>query len=592
MVAKRQIFGISGWSGNGKTHLITRLIPELNERGISVSTIKHAHHKFDIDKPGKDSFEHRLAGAKEVVISSTHRWALMHENKEASEATLKELLTSMSETDLILIEGFKSENFPRIEVFRGVGTQDPLFLENKNVVAVATTLRELDTDLPILDLDNVKSIADFIVDFLADKKSETRPSREINDCYAAPDQMVSVEEAQTLILNTTNCISENTTSTLHESLGKIISEDIASPINLPPADNSAVDGYAFNYADYENSSDLILKCVGRTAAGDAPHSNLQPGECIKIFTGAQMPRGADTVAMLEDVTVDGNTVTLPSGLREGVNRRIAGEDIKLGELAIPKGTLLSPPHIGRLASLGIFKVPVFSPLNVALFSTGNELQEPGSILETGHIYDSNRYMLEAILRSYGIKITDYGILPDDPDLLQSKLKEASIENDLLITSGGVSMGEEDHVKSAVRNLGNLHFWKIAIKPGRPLAIGHIGAAIFVGLPGNPVAAMVCCLQFIRPIIAKLRGESYRPPTPIIAKAAFSMTKKPGRMEWLRGQYSMDAQGTPRVAKFYSQGSGLITSLTWANGLIELDADCTHVSEDDNVKFIPLSELYR
>ena len=584
------VLGISGWSGNGKTTLLVKLIPALIDRGYSVSTIKHAHHKFDVDRPGKDSFRHREAGAKEVLISSSARWALMHETRAIEEeAELADLKKHLSPVDILLIEGFKNESFPKIEVWRNVRDTPPLYLNDPSVIAVATDQKIIDANIPVLDIDDSETLADFIVDRFLKTPSLTAQST-ANDCYAAPDQMLSVEAARAEIINQTALCVGSETISIEDAEGRILERNITSNLMLPPHDNSAVDGFAFRHADLENA--LRFDVIGRSAAGSPYTGPVANGQCVQIFTGAVMPRNCDTVVMVEDVTLTDATIELSARLKAGSNRRKSGEDVRTGDVVLKAGSKIRPQDIGRLASIGINNVGVFKKLKVGLLSTGDELAEPGQALAAGQIYDSNRYMLRSLLIKFGCEVTDYSIIPDQLDRIQNTLGDAARSSDLVISSGGVSMGDEDHVKAAIEAQGELNFWRIAIKPGRPLALGKIQKTPFIGLPGNPVAALVCTLQFVRPLIARLRGENeFEPALPVFAKAAFSMHKKKGRKEWLRGRYALNSQSQPVVEKFHSEGSGLITSLTWANGLIELDEDCDHISEGDLIKFIPFSGLF-
>lgn len=416
--------------------------------------------------------------------------------------------------------------------------------------------------------------------------------RKPNDCFSDPSEMLSVEEARTLIAQSSLQLTTQETVSLQDSIGRILAEDVYSAINVPPANNSAVDGFAFSHRDFETTGDKEFINIGISAAGRPFDGTVKAGDCVKIFTGAVMPAGCDTVAMIEDIILQGDRVKLPAGLKQGANCRLAGEDIQEAAKLLNKGTSLRPQELGYLASVGIGQVPVFSRLKVAVISTGDELTEPGSPLKKGGIYDSNRYILGALLQQFGCEIRDYGIVRDSFDAIRETLIKAASETDLILTSGGVSMGDEDHVKAVVEDTGSLHFWRIAIKPGRPLALGQIATTPFVGLPGNPVAALICAIQFVRPMIAHLTGEtSYSLPSPIMAKADFDMQKKAGRREWLRGRYRPSSDGGFQIEKFSIDGSGIVSSLIWANGLIELDEDLTEIKKGDLIKFLPFTELY-
>lgn len=418
-------------------------------------------------------------------------------------------------------------------------------------------------------------------------------TRLVNDCFSNPSEMITVSEARALIAEATVSIVQSELIDLSLANDRILSQDIYATLNVPPADNSAVDGYAFCFEHYQNDPNIPLEVLGRSAAGQPFEGTVSAGQCIKIFTGAVIPQECDTIAMIEDTKALDHTVILPTGLKIGANCRLAGEDIQKDSLLLPKGTSLRPQELGYLASIGIKDLPVLTKLRVALFSTGDELNEPGKPLEAGKIYDSNRFILGSLLRKYGCEVLDCGIVPDKFDVLKTVLENTAKDVDLIITSGGVSMGDEDHVKATVEAIGSLHFWRIAIKPGRPLAVGQVGGTAFVGLPGNPVAALVCAMQFVRPLIANLSGDSsFKLPIPIIGAAQFAMKKKAGRREWSRGKYSIDGAGNPIIEKYPTDGSGIVSSLIWANGLIELAEDITEIKEGDKMTFLPFSELFR
>ncbi|OUR79409.1 hypothetical protein A9Q83_03105, partial [Alphaproteobacteria bacterium 46_93_T64] len=307
-----------------------------------------------------------------------------------------------------------------------------------------------------------------------------------NDCFSNIEDMLAVDEARAEITKNILQITDTEIVNLEDASGRILAEDMYALFPVPPADNSAVDGYAFWHADYENQNDRKFEVAGRSAAGKPYSGSLTEGQCVKIFTGAPMPDRCDSIAMIEDISEFDGKVEMPRGLTQSVNRRFAGEDIKAGSLVLNKGTSLRPQEIGHLACIGKLEIPVFKKIRIALLSTGDELENPGDALPFGSIYDSNRYMLSALLRKYGCIVKDFGIVPDTYGTLRDTLVKAAKESDLVITSGGVSMGDEDHVKSAIEATGSLHFWRIAIKPGRPLALGQIKGTAFVGLPGNPV----------------------------------------------------------------------------------------------------------
>ena len=417
-------------------------------------------------------------------------------------------------------------------------------------------------------------------------------ARLANDCFANASEMISAKEALEKISSAAAPVISTETLSLFDAEGRTLAENVISPRNVPPADNSAVDGYAFRFEDYAKDPDKPHNILGQSKAGHPWNGTVTPNTVIQILTGAIMPEGLDTVAMEEDISRQGKQVILPTGLKKGANCRKMAEDIREGQILLEKGTRLRPQELGYLASVGLGSVKVSKRLKVALFSTGDELINPGEAGSDTSIYDSNRLILKNLLENLGCLVTDLGILKDRLPIVRAALNEAAKDHDLVITSGGVSMGDEDHVKTALSDIGHLNFWRIAIKPGRPLALGQIGNTAFVGLPGNPIAALVCTLIFVRPLIKALSGAKAKPPLSFQVAADFSMKKKSGRTEWLRGRYYVSEDGTGRAEKYFTEGSGILSSAVWANGLIEIGDDVTYIDEGDMVTFLPFSELMR
>ncbi|MCG8491718.1 MAG: molybdopterin molybdotransferase MoeA [Sneathiellales bacterium] len=413
-----------------------------------------------------------------------------------------------------------------------------------------------------------------------------------NDCFAISSEMISVGEALEKIASLDLPGLPSVSVPLWDAEGYILYSDIHSSINVPQAGNSAVDGYAFAFSGLGQET-YCLKCIGRSAAGDPFKGVVKSGECIKIFTGAILPDGCDTIAMIEDCAeLEGELVRIPESLKKGANFRQAGEDIKAGQLVLKAGTRLRPQEIGQLASIGKADIEAVRKPVIGLFSTGDELLDPGNAVFPGSVFDSNRFMLNALLRKCGADVIDFGILEDEQQAVASALKKAADQCDILVTSGGVSMGDEDHVKAAVEAIGSLNFWRIAIKPGRPLAMGQIANTAFIGLPGNPVASMVCALMFIRPLIRRMTREIEASGLKaVMGKARFSMIKKPGRREWLRGRAGLSPDGSLFIEKYTSDGSGIISSLTWANGIIELPENLEQIKEGDPIRFLSFTELF-
>ncbi len=377
-----------------------------------------------------------------------------------------------------------------------------------------------------------------------------------------------------------------------DAAGAVLAKPIYAPRNIPAHNHSAVDGYGFRFADYDRETGSTLPVRGRAAAGSPLEGKVVPGSAIRIFTGASVPDGIDTVIMQEDteqVECDGQIkIKLAAGLDKGANIRLAGEDVRAGATVLSAHRRLRPQDLGAIASTGISKITCYRPLNVAIFSTGDEVIRPGTPFQPGKVYDSNAAMLRALITAGGARCHDLGVLPDTPDMIREQLAKAAENHDILMTSGGVSVGELDHIPRILNELGSIHQWKVAIKPGKPVSFGQIGNCRFLGLPGNPVAAFLCFLLYAHPVITILSGETWRPPRRFALPALFSMNKKPGRREFLRGILKPDEAGRLQVAKFDRDGSGLISSLTKSDGFIELDEETTRVEAGEMVNFIPFS----
>lgn len=357
---------------------------------------------------------------------------------------------------------------------------------------------------------------------------------------------------------------------VRSALGRILAEEIVSPIAVPAHDNSAMDGYAVRHADLTPDADVTLRVIGTSFAGKPFTGTVGPGEAVRIFTGAVMPPGCDTVIMQERARAVEDRVTLGAGAKCGQNRRLAGEDIQAGAVVLKRGQPLRPAELGLVASLGIGEVSVYRRLRVAFFSTGDELVSIGATLRPGQIYDSNRYTVYGMLTRLGCDVLDMGVIRDTPEAVEDAFRSAAAVADVVITSGGVSVGEADYVKQMLDRLGEVLFWKIAMKPGRPLAFGKLGTAHFFGLPGNPVAVMVTFYQFVREALLILMGQSEVPPVPTFKAVLASPVKKvPGRTEFQRGILSLDAHGQWQVRTTGDQGSGILSSMSQANCFVIL-----------------------
>ena len=401
-------------------------------------------------------------------------------------------------------------------------------------------------------------------------------------------QALSVDKAQEFIQHLVQALPPAAAEEipLMQTLGRIVAEDIISPIHVPAHDNSAMDGFAFDGKQLDLVP-LKLRVVGTALAGKAWQGNVKTGECVKIMTGAVMPAGLDTVIEQELATVhtsgDETIVEIPAGiLQTGDNRRKAGEDLQRGLPALRVGSALSPAALGLLASLGMAKVKVNRQLRVAYFSTGDEVLSLGDAMREGAVYDSNRFTVFGLLTRMGCQVVDMGVVRDDPVLLEQAFSKASENADVIITSGGVSVGEADFTKAMMKKLGDVAFWKIAMRPGRPMAVGRLGKCILFGLPGNPVAVMVTFLAFVKPALLHLMGGTASTTPYLRAKSAVALRKKPGRTEYQRGFVRTLSDGTLQVEAAGNQGSGVLRSMVEANGLIVLHHHQSSVAAGDEV----------
>jgi molybdopterin molybdotransferase len=416
-----------------------------------------------------------------------------------------------------------------------------------------------------------------------------------DDCFAFSGPLLRLDDMERLIGERVTAVAETEHVPLHGARARVAAFDVKAPVDLPPFDNSAVDGYAVRHADLRPNSDTRLAIAGRLTAGARADLALRSGQAIRIFTGAAMPKGADTVFMQEDVTVEGDHVIVPSGLKLGANRRLAGEDVPAGRVVVPAGTVLEAQHIALAAALGLTEFEVRRRLKVAIFSTGDEVVEPGSVRGAASVYDSNRFLLVELLERLGALVTDLGILADAPAPLARALEKASAHHDLVLTSGGVSTGEADHVRTAVERIGNLVFWRVAIKPGRPVAMGVIrgpkghGSA-FVGMPGNPVAVFVTFVRVVKPLLRRLSGARPERLMALPVRAAFAYKKKKDRREYVRVALRRASDGEIEAVKHPQDGAGILTSLTETDGLLEFPEDVTAIEPGARVGFLSYAAL--
>jgi molybdopterin molybdotransferase len=417
-----------------------------------------------------------------------------------------------------------------------------------------------------------------------------------DDCFAFSGPLLPVADMERMISERVQPVAETETVPLAAARGRVLAAGVTAPIDLPPFDNSAVDGYAVRHRDLAAQSETRLDIGGRLTAGSASAAPIGTGQAIRIFTGAPMPDGADTVFMQEDVRAEGDAVIVPAGLKRGANRRLAGEDVRKGSVVLPAGRRLAAQDVALAAAVGLTALEVRRRIRVALFSTGDEIVEPGTPRPAAALYDANRTLLHGMLERLGATVTDLGILKDDAVALEKAIADAARGHDLVLTSGGVSTGEADHVRSAVEKAGRLVFWRVAIKPGRPVAMGVIrganagGDAAFVGLPGNPVAAFVTFARVVRPLFLRLAGALPEPLTALPVRLAFAYSKKSGRREYVRVALRPGAHGIIEAVKHPQEGAGVITSLTETDGLAELSEDTTTVEPGSTVGFLSYATL--
>jgi molybdopterin molybdotransferase len=411
-----------------------------------------------------------------------------------------------------------------------------------------------------------------------------------DDCFAFGGALLGVDAALALIEARIVPVVTEESVPLSGAAGRILARDVVAQMDVPPHANSAVDGFALAHADLAPDRETVMPVAGRAAAGHPLGRPVARGEAIRIFTGAPMPDGTDTVMMQEDCVVAEGMVRLQPGIKKGANRRHAGEDVARGSVALSAGRRLKPADLGLAAALGNDALFVFRPLRVGLLSTGDEVCEPGTTLVPGMIYDANRVMLGALLRGLGCIVNDLGINPDRADSLGDKLAAAAAGHDLIVTSGGVSTGEEDHVRAAIEKLGRLDFWRLAIKPGRPVALGRLNGVPLIGLPGNPVAAALTFAILARPLILRLAGAALTAPLSFPVPAGFAYKKKAGRREYLRATLTRDG-GTLVARKYPKDGAGILSSVVQSDGFVILDESMNDLTPGMIVEFLPFSEVF-
>ncbi|EGX7687554.1 bifunctional molybdopterin-guanine dinucleotide biosynthesis adaptor protein MobB/molybdopterin molybdotransferase MoeA [Vibrio parahaemolyticus] len=580
------ILGFAAYSGTGKTTLLEALLPKLTEAGLRIGMLKHAHHNFDVDKPGKDSYRLRKAGASQMLIASRNRFALMTETPEA-EAEFEYLLTRFDEDmlDVVLVEGCKNIAFPKIELHREEVGKPWLYPNDENIIAIASDGGELDSELPQMNINDLEAIAQFVIQYVQEAKAPKNKEKEAACCDTLSPAFLSVVQGQEKILSLVNTVSEIEACKIENAYGRVLAEHIVSPVNVPQYTNSAMDGYAIRSDDVDRDS---YQVVAEVMAGHAYDQPLEVGQAVKIMTGAPTPRNGDTVVMREQAIQEGDKVTFNgANIKAGQNVRQAGEDLAIGSDVFTAGTRLASPEMGMIASLGFGEANVFRKLKVAVFSTGDEVQAPGTEQKANSIYDSNRFTIMGMLEKLGCEILDFGILEDNEQLMIEALENASAQADVVMTSGGVSVGDADYIKLALDKLGQIDFWRINMRPGRPLAFGQINNKPFFGLPGNPVAVMVSFINFVEPALRKMQGEQGWKPLKVNAIATENLRSRQGRTEFSRGVYELDNTGRLTVRTTGKQGSGILRSMSEANCLIEISPAIDTVKAGESVTIIPL-----
>ncbi|PMO53936.1 bifunctional molybdopterin-guanine dinucleotide biosynthesis protein MobB/molybdopterin molybdotransferase MoeA [Vibrio breoganii] len=593
MIRNTPILGFAAFSGTGKTTLLEQLIPLLTSAGLKLGVLKHAHHNFDIDQEGKDSYRLRKAGATQMYISSRYRNAMITETPD-EEASFEHLLMQFKhdELDLILIEGFKSQSFPKIELRREALHNPWMYPSDDNIIAVATDI-VLDCPLPKFDINDLEAIAEFIAARVksGDKVNKKQSEESVAACCdTLSPAFLSVEQGIERILDAVSEIEGHTRVEVDHALQRILAEDVVSSINVPQHTNSAMDGFAIRDEDVSVER---FKLVAEVMAGQSYPHPLQAGEAVKIMTGAPVPSNGTTVVMREQsdtFTEQGTDFVTFNGatIKPGQNVRSAGEDLAEGQNVFEKGCKIGAAEMGMIASLGINQCLVKRKLKVAIFSTGDEVQHPSQPQRENCIYDSNRYALIGLLTQLNCEILDLGILEDDHHQIEKAVSEAAQSADLVLTTGGVSVGDADYIKDVLEQNGNIDFWRINMRPGRPLAFGKIGETPFFGLPGNPVATMVSFINFVEPAIRKMQGDQKWAPTKLRALASESLRSRHGRTEFTRGVYSLNEQGQLVVRSTGKQGSGILRSMSEANCLIEIEPLYAKVEQGELVTIIPLT----
>lgn len=586
------VLGFCAYSGTGKTTLLKQLIPELNRRGLKLAVVKHAHHDFDVDIPGKDSYEMRKAGARQMLVASHVRWALMTEDKCDGDPELSHLLKQIEtdKVDIVLVEGFKKLTLPKIELHRAAHGKPFIHTHDDNILAIACCDdTQLPTDLTRLDINNVNQIADFVIEYAQQWQAPSvkLPLNVASVCDVPDGATLSVSQGLAKILSHVNPLTATEVVSLDELDNRVLGLDAVSPVNVPQQTNSAMDGYAFAMQDPMPEHFTL---VGEVLAGHQYHSELKLGETVRIMTGASVPQGADTVQPRELAIEEGNKISFSGNITQGQHVRLAGEDIAQGATALAAQQRIGSAEQGLLASLGFHQATVYKRPVVAVFSTGDEVSQPGEPLKPNCIYDANRFTIKAMAKRLGCEVVDLGIIEDSEAALEVALIQAAKHADVVISSGGVSVGNADYIKTVLAKIGQINFWRINMRPGRPLAFGEIGNSLFFGLPGNPVAVMVSFLHFVQPALRKLSGEAHWQAPLLPAITDEMLNSRTGRTEFFRGVYHLAKDGKLHVRSTGAQGSGMLSSMVKANCLIIIGEEDDKLNPGDTVYIQPFADL--
>lgn len=612
------LLGFAAYSGTGKTTLLEQLLPQLTAAGLRIGVLKHGHHDFDVDHPGKDSYRLRKAGATQMLIASRNRYALMTETPEA-EAQFDYLLDRFDrqQLDLILVEGCKNIAFPKIELHRQCLDKPWLYHNDNNIIAIASDCNSdenlpFPTDIPHMNINELEAIKDFILDYVASRIKQKTAHKILTCCDTSSSTLLSVEQGIQRILSQINSLSLTEMINLNNCYARVLAQDIDSPIDVPQYANSAMDGFAIRNDDLDREH---YRVVAEVMAGYSYNKPLQRGEAVKIMTGAPIPITDDGVGIAvimreqanistlqqsqtlalssidtlqrDTLLVKSDVVSFTGDIKAGQNVRLAGEDLTKHSRVFHQGTRIEAPEMGMMASLGISQCQVKRKLKVAIFSTGDEVQAPEKPQKANTIYDSNRFTLMGMLQKLNCDVIDLGIIEDDEHILREAIEQASQQADVILTSGGVSVGDADYVKSVLDQLGEINFWRINMRPGRPLAFGKINHKPFFGLPGNPVAVMVSFINFVEPALRKMQGEEGWQPLKVPATATETLRSRQGRTEFSRGIYQLGTDGKLSVKTTGEQGSGILRSMSEANCLIEISPMVDCVKAGETVTIIPL-----